>query len=143
MAEAQKGRLRKSSSDRVMFGVAGGVAEHLDIDSTLVRVAFVVLGFASGIGLIAYIVLALVMPGAVEGAAPAQGSTPEQDSTPDMEAEARTKRNRSLIGGLLVFIGVVFLLLQIEFLSWLRWSLIWPLIIIGAGVALIWDRTKR
>ncbi len=142
MAEAQKGRLRKSSSDRVMFGVAGGLAEHLDIDSTLVRVAFVVLGFASGIGLIAYIVLALVMPEAVEGAAPTQDSMPEQDSTPDTGAEARTKRNRNLIGGLLVIIGVVFLLLQIEFFSWLRWSLIWPLIIIGAGVALIWDRTK-
>ena len=137
MAEVQKGRLRKSSSDRVMFGVAGGLAEHLDIDSTLVRVAFVVLGFASGIGLIAYIVLALVMPEAVEGAAPVE------DSMPDTEAEARTKRNRNLIGGLLVIIGVVFLLLQLEFLSWLRWSLIWPLIVIGAGVALIWDRTKN
>ena len=136
MAEAQKGRLRKSSSDRVMFGVAGGLAEHLDIDSTLVRVGFVVLGFASGIGLIAYIVLALVMPEAVEGAAPAE------DSTPPTKAEASTKRNRNLIGGLLVFIGVVFLLLQIEFFSWLKWSLIWPLVIIAAGVALIWDRTK-
>ena len=136
MAEVQKGRLRKSSSDRVMFGVAGGLAEHLDIDSTLVRVAFVVLGFASGIGLIAYIVLALVMPEAVEGAAPAE------DSMAPREADTRTKRNRNLIGGLLVIIGVVFLLLQLEFLSWLRWSLIWPLIVIGAGVALIWDRTK-
>ena len=62
MAQAQKERLRKSSSDRVMFGVAGGLAEHLDIDSTLIRVAFVILGFASGIGLIAYVVLALSMP---------------------------------------------------------------------------------
>ena len=75
MAQAQKERLRKSSSDRVMFGVAGGLAEHLDIDSTLVRVAFVVLGFASGIGLIAYIVLALVMPEAVKGAAQSEDST--------------------------------------------------------------------
>ena len=137
MAEVQKDRLRKSSSDRVMFGVAGGLAEHLDIDSTLVRVAFVVLGFASGIGLIAYVVLALVMPEAVEGAAPAE------DSTAPREADTRTKRNRNLIGGLLVIIGVVFLLLQLEFLSWLSWSLIWPLIVIAAGVALIWDRTKN
>ena len=136
MAEAQKGRLRKSSSDRVMFGVAGGLAEHLDVDSTLVRVAFVVLGFASGIGLIAYIVLALVMPEAVKGAAPAE------DSTPDTEAETRTKRNRNFIGGILVIIGVVLLLLQIEFFSWLRWNLIWPLVIIAVGVALIWDRSR-
>ena len=136
MAQAQKGRLRKSSSDRVMFGVAGGLAEHLDVDSTLVRVAFVVLGFASGIGLIAYIVLALVMPEAVEGAAAAE------DSTPPTEANTRTKRNRNFIGGILVIIGVVLLLLQIEFFSWLRWNLIWPLVIIAVGVALIWDRSR-
>ncbi len=136
MAQAQKERLRKSSSDRVMFGVAGGLAEHLDIDSTLIRVAFVVLGFASGIGLIAYIVLALAMPEAVEGTAPVQ------DSTPPTEADTRTKRNRNFIGGILVIIGVVLLLLQLDFFSWLRWGLIWPLVIIAVGVALIWDRTK-
>ena len=136
MAQAQKERLRKSSSDRVMFGVAGGLAEHLDIDSTLIRVAFVVLGFASGIGLIAYIVLALAMPEAVEGAASVQ------DSTPPTEADTRTKRNRNFIGGILVIIGVVLLLLQLDFFSWLRWGLIWPLVIIAVGVALIWDRTK-
>ena len=136
MAQVQKGRLRKSSSDRVMFGVAGGLAEHLDIDPTLVRVAFVVLGFASGIGLIAYIVLALTMPEAVEGAAQAE------DSTPPTEADARTKRNRNFIGGILVIIGVVFLLLQLEFFSWLRWDLIWPLVIIAVGAALIWGRVR-
>ncbi len=137
MAQAQKERLRKSSSDRVMFGVAGGLAEHLDIDSTLVRVAFVVLGFASGIGLIAYIVLALVMPEAVKGAEPAE------ESTPPPEADTRTKRNRNFIGGLLVVVGVLLLLLQVEFFSWLRWGLIWPLAIIAVGVALIWDRSRR
>ena len=147
MAQAQKERLRKSSSDRVMFGVAGGLAEHLDVDSTLVRVAFVVLGFASGIGLIAYIVLALVMPEAVEGAAQSEDSTEgaalAEESTPATEADARTKRNRNFIGGLLVIVGILFLLLQVEFFSWLRWGLIWPLVIIAAGVALIWDRSKK
>ena len=129
-----------------MFGVAGGLAEHLDVDSTLVRVAFVVLGFASGIGLIAYIVLALVMPEAVEGAARSEdsteGSAPAEESTPSREADARTKRNRNFIGGILVIVGVLFLLLQVEFFSWLRWGLIWPLVIIAVGVALIWDRSR-
>ena len=133
-----------------MFGVAGGLAEHLDVDSTLVRVAFVVLGFASGIGLIAYIVLALVMPEAVKGAERSEdsaedsteGAAPAEDSTPSTEADARTKRNRNFIGGLLVIVGILFLLLQVEFFSWLRWGLIWPLVIIAAGVALIWDRSR-
>ena len=146
MAQAQREKLRKSSSDRVMFGVAGGLAEHLDIDSTLVRVTFVVLGFASGIGLIAYIVLALVMPEAVKGAERSEDSTegaaPAEDSTPSTETDSRTKRNRNFIGGILVIIGVLFLLLQVEFFSWLRWGLIWPLAIIAVGVALIWDRSR-
>ena len=59
----QKKRLCKSSGNRKVFGVAGGVAEYLNIDPTLVRLAFVLLTMAGGPGLLLYIVLALVMPG--------------------------------------------------------------------------------
>ena len=60
----QQKRLCKSSGNRQVFGVAGGMAEYLNIDPTLVRLAFVLLTLAGGPGLLLYIVLALVMPGA-------------------------------------------------------------------------------
>lgn len=56
------GRLRRSLTDRKVSGVAGGIARHLDIDPLLVRVAFVILTFFGGGGLILYGVAWLLVP---------------------------------------------------------------------------------
>ncbi len=56
------GRLRRSRSDRKVAGVAGGLARHLDIDPLVLRVAFVVLVFFGGAGLILYGACWLLVP---------------------------------------------------------------------------------
>lgn len=55
--------LRKSRSDKVLAGVCGGLAEQWGVDSTLVRVLFVVGTLFTGFvpGLLAYLVFVLVM----------------------------------------------------------------------------------
>lgn len=55
--------LRKSTSDKVLAGVLGGLAEEWGTDPTLLRVLYVVLTLVTGIviGLVVYLVLALVM----------------------------------------------------------------------------------
>src|SRR5437588_8635869 len=53
----------RRGSDRVIAGVASGVAETLRVDPILVRVGFVVLAVAGGIGIPAYFVLWFLMPG--------------------------------------------------------------------------------
>ncbi|WP_436701609.1 PspC domain-containing protein [Nocardioides sp. BYT-33-1] len=55
-------RIRRSRDDRKVAGVAAGVARHLDIDPLLVRIAFVVLTFFGGGGLILYGVCWLLVP---------------------------------------------------------------------------------
>lgn len=57
-------RLTKSSRERIIAGVCGGIAEYLDTDPTLVRAAYVVLSLLSAAfpGVIVYIILALIMP---------------------------------------------------------------------------------
>ncbi len=57
-------KLTKSSSDKKLMGVCGGIAEYFDIDPTLVRVAYLALSiFSAGFpGLILYICLGLIMP---------------------------------------------------------------------------------
>lgn len=53
----------RSRSDRKIAGVAGGMARYFDVDATLVRVLWVLGVFMSGgFGLIAYIVMAIVVP---------------------------------------------------------------------------------
>lgn len=55
-------RLRRSRTDRKVSGVAGGIARHLDIDPLLVRVAFAILTFFGGGGLILYGVAWILVP---------------------------------------------------------------------------------
>lgn len=57
-------KLTKSSNDRMIAGVCGGIAKYFDLDPTLVRVGYVVLSIFSAAfpGLLVYIILAIVMP---------------------------------------------------------------------------------
>lgn len=57
-------QLTKSTTNRMIAGVCGGIAEYLDLDPTLVRVLYVVISLFSAAfpGLIVYIALALIMP---------------------------------------------------------------------------------
>ncbi len=57
-----KKRLYKSLVDKKVSGVCGGIAEYFNLDSTVVRLAWVLFTFLGGSGIIAYIVAALVMP---------------------------------------------------------------------------------
>jgi phage shock protein C len=57
------GRLYRSRDERVLAGVAGGLADSLDVDPSLVRVIWVILAlFSGGAFLVVYIVMALVVP---------------------------------------------------------------------------------
>lgn len=50
------------SKDKILFGVCGGVAEHLDIDPSFVRLITIILLFTSFPIIILYIILALILP---------------------------------------------------------------------------------
>ena len=55
-------KLYKSTSDNKLAGVCGGIAEYFDVDSTIIRLAWVLFTLAGGAGLLAYIIAAIVMP---------------------------------------------------------------------------------
>jgi phage shock protein PspC (stress-responsive transcriptional regulator) len=55
-------RLYRSRDDRMLFGVAGGMADWLDIDPAIVRIVWALLIFAAGTGILLYIVAAIVIP---------------------------------------------------------------------------------
>lgn len=60
--------LRRSSTDKVIGGVSGGLADYTGIDALLWRVGFVALAFAGGTGVLVYLLLWLLMPVAPGGA---------------------------------------------------------------------------
>jgi phage shock protein PspC (stress-responsive transcriptional regulator) len=57
-------RLYLSASDKKIFGVCGGIAEYMEVDSTLIRLIWIVLTIATAVvpGVIGYIIAAVVIP---------------------------------------------------------------------------------
>lgn len=54
-------RLYRINEGKIIAGVCGGVAEYFNIDPTVVRVIWAILGLSGG-GVLAYIIAALIMP---------------------------------------------------------------------------------
>lgn len=59
-------RLYKSTVNRMLCGVCGGIAEYFNIDPTIVRLITAFICLMAGTGIIIYFVLALVLPNDVE-----------------------------------------------------------------------------
>lgn len=54
--------LCRSSTNKRLAGVCGGIAQYCDIDATIIRIIWFLVSWAYGLGLIAYLACALIMP---------------------------------------------------------------------------------
>ncbi|RFU23432.1 PspC domain-containing protein [Geodermatophilus marinus] len=95
--------LQRSRSDRVLGGVAGGLADYTGIDALLWRVAFVALTLAGGTGVLVYALLWLLTP-----AAPAVPGAPARRAAGP--PAPRSPVPRITVAGLLIVVGVLVLL---------------------------------
>lgn len=55
-------KLKRSRENKMLAGVCGGIAEYFNMDPTIVRLVWAILGFIYGTGIIVYIIAALIMP---------------------------------------------------------------------------------
>lgn len=97
-------QLRRSTTNKMIGGVAGGIAETFNWDPTLVRLGFVLLTLAHGSGILIYFVLMLVLPKA--DALPYAGTGGAEGGA---YITPRTDGNRTM-GYLLMGLGAVLLL---------------------------------
>ena len=141
----------------MLAGVAGGLAELLDADPSLIRIVWALLiVLTGGLALVVYIVMAIVVPERPVGLAPGAGRTPSEPapdgswrapdgSTVPLGSRSTRRTGRSgaddatrggLIAGLvLIVIGGFFLLREI--IPAFDPGLWWPIVAIGLGVVLI------
>ncbi|UCC54376.1 MAG: PspC domain-containing protein [Anaerolineaceae bacterium] len=137
-------RLTRSTDDKIIAGVCSGLAAYLDIDPVWVRLAFVILLFASGIGLPMYVILWIVMPAADNDTR--SEAEVIQKNIGEMGETVYSSVNRlgraSTVGAILVLLGAYFLLNQLGWLNWIGGAVFWPLIIIGFGVYLLIKRSR-
>ncbi|RPA65485.1 PspC domain-containing protein [Aerococcus agrisoli] len=88
--------LTKSNSNIMVDGVCAGIAEYFDIDPTIIRVLFVVISISGGAGILAYIILALIMPRASANrndGGPRVRETKPFDDSEDINYNKKTKTN--------------------------------------------------
>ncbi|MEW6033703.1 MAG: PspC domain-containing protein [Chloroflexota bacterium] len=141
-------RFYRSTTERKIWGVCGGLADYFAMDPTLVRVIFVVLVFVSGIGILLYILLAIAAPSAGPASESSGSSQPAapSGSTQQEEREAPEYGRRSgtlLVGAILVAVGIILLLSNLNLAWWLRWGIIGPLILIALGLMLFLGRGRK
>ena len=155
-------RLYRSRSDRMIWGVCGGMAKYFDMDPTIVRIIFVLLIFANGLGILAYIIMAIVVP--LEGSkvsAPKEAikenveeiketaeelgreirSTFAGEDKP--EATNKIHQRRNILGIALIVVGILILMGSLNLFWWFRWGYLWPLILVAAGVIIIFAARRK
>ena len=128
--------LYRSLKDRIIGGICGGFAEYFNIDSTIVRIAWLFFTFFGGFGLLLYIVCLILMRENPDQTVP--------ENPPD-------KNVGLLIGAGLIMLGLAFLSVSWDvlpfkpfqfnfFRPWFfRWNHLFPLIIIGIGVYYLYN----
>lgn len=133
-------RLMRSEKERLLSGVCGGLAIYLGVDPVLVRLAFLLLLPAGGIGLPLYLALMIMMPSEVTVGRP-QGEIIEKnlenlgETMNDSVERLRQHPNGPTITAiLLILLGAYFLAGN---LGWFSLSFFWPFILILLGIALI------
>jgi signal transduction histidine kinase len=114
----------RSTEDRVVAGVAGGLGERFGIDPMLVRTAFVVLSMAAGAGIALYLL--------------SWGLTHEPQPGEVVVRRPAGQARPAIALGLIVF-GLLLVLREARI--WLGDGLVWPVALAGAGFAVLWSRS--
>ncbi len=118
MGQAKK--LYRNTYDKVIGGVAGGLAEYFDVDVIIFRLLFVLLVLFGGGGLLAYIIMWIVVPakpipfrsGAQASPEPGgdAGGAADSERATSPASSAKAPSNTSLVAGIiLILVGVLFL----------------------------------
>ncbi len=137
-------RLVRSDSDTMIAGVCGGLAAYLNVDPVLVRLAFVILLFASGIGIPLYIILWVITPRSDTVGQPGSEVIQKNISEMGSKVSANTGNigNPNLIGIILILLGAYFLFNSLGWLHWMRSGLFGPILIIALGAYLLIQRSR-
>lgn len=149
-------KLVRSETDKMVAGVCGGIAAYLNVDSILVRFAFLMLIFASGIGIPLYLILIFLMPPESEntgGNYQADWEIEEEikiydDETTAVKGDELRPVGRPHPQGPIIFaivliaVGFYLLAQNMGFLGWLDIGWFGPLLIIGIGLYTIYRRRQ-
>lgn len=115
-------KIYRSRTDRMIAGVCGGFAQYLNLDPTLVRLIMVVLIFARGFGVLAYVVAWILVP-------------ERKEEEAEVVPAATSTGSRFLPGIALVVVGLIFLFNN--FFYWFSFKMLWPIVLVILGIYIL------
>lgn len=133
-------KLYRSRTNRIIFGVCGGLGEYFNIDPIIFRIIFVALTLGAGSGVLIYLILAFLTPKTPisDGADKEAKPTDLRNRVEGLASELReidiSSQKRNYLGIAIVIIGAVLLLNQLLPRHIFNWSVIWAVIIIFLGI---------
>lgn len=132
-------RLYRSPDDRMLAGVAGGLAENWNIDPSLVRIMWALLiVLTGGLAFLVYVVMAIVVPERPAGVAvdrPGEEPGGASPTRPRRSDRSDATRGGLVAGLILILVGGFFLARQL--LPAIDLGFWWPTVAIGLGIVLI------
>lgn len=141
-ARTTETRLSRSETNRVLGGVAAGIAEYVHIDPTVIRIIFILLGLFGGSGLLLYLALWIVMPSAsslqVTTDPVRENITEIHGKTQQLAASLRnSKENTTRTGALLLICFGILLVLNNFGIYVFNFGKMWPFLLILLGIVLL------
>ena len=122
-------RLYRSQKDKVLAGVCGGIGEYFNIDSTIIRLLWLVSIFVFEIGVLLYIIAAVVMPKAETE----NYFQVEEDSSRNVSKV----KSEKLFGYGLIIIGILLMLDRLKVLRWFDLKTVFPVLLIIGGIMIL------
>ena len=138
-------KLYRSKTNRVIFGVCGGLGEYFEIDPLIVRILFIVLSLAHGAGVIAYIILAILVP-EDEKKAKKNGDVEPEEKAEEVKDGNWFRNAKNIFGLLIVLFGLNILFEQVfrySIFSWINWGIVLGLVVILIGARIISKSNKK
>jgi len=133
-------KLYKSSNDKVLAGVCGGIGEYFAIDTVIIRLLWVVFTLMGGAGLITYIIAAIIIPEKTTGGyvEDSYTSTEEPGSGP---IRRNSSRSTSIVLGTILVLFGGFVLIK-DFIPWIPRDVFLTVLLIGLGIFLLIRKNK-
>lgn len=131
-------KLTRSVSDKMIAGVASGLAEYFQLDVTWVRIAFTLAAFFGGSGVWIYIILWIAVP-------KNNVLFSYQTESQPLKEKSTSTINGNFLGGLaLIVLGSYFLLDEFDLIpEWFRIGKLWPLIFVIIGLSILFKGAKQ
>lgn len=139
-------QLFRSTTNRIVFGVCGGLGEYVGVDPLIARIFFVLLTFGGGVGVLLYLVLAFLVP---KAPAPVFSSPSQtfnkldlRDRAQELAAELRERRDwrsgSNWLGAIIALFGLMLLVDQLfPAMHWFRWNLFLAVAFIALGIMIL------